>query len=103
MKLFKCRAVMPRHNHEHTHAVKTYATVANCWEEARARVQRERPDAEFVTVPVEIPDVLMVAEDSMSAREVADLRSACNWRERHALRNAAAAPVAGPDEPESQG
>jgi hypothetical protein len=102
MKLFKCRAVMPRHAHEDTHPVQTYVVVATTWEEARARVQAERPDAEFVTIPIETPDVLMVAQDSMSAREAADLHSACNWRERHSLRHAEAVPVAGP-EPEPEG
>lgn len=103
MKLFKCRAVMPLLAHEHTHVVKTYVVVADCWEQARARVQGERPGAEFVTVPVETPDVLMVTLDSMSAREFADLRSACNWREQQAPRFADSFPLAGPSSAESQG
>ena len=103
MKLFKCRAVMPLLAHEHTHLVKTYLVIAEGWEQARARVQGERPGAEFVTIPVETPDVLLVTLDSMSAREAADLRSACDWREQNAPIYAEPVPPAGSSNAESQG
>lgn len=100
MKLFQCRAVMPRHAHEDVHQVRTYVTVADCWEDARAQVQAERPDAEFVTIPVETSGVLLIADDSMSAREAADLHSACNWRERQSTRHPQSVRHAGSDEPD---
>jgi hypothetical protein len=96
MKMFQCRAVMPLLAHERTHVVRTYLVVAADWEQARARVQGERPGAEFVTIPVEAPDVLLTALDSMDEREAADLRSACEWREKQVLGLAEPGPDAGP-------
>ncbi len=103
MKMFQCRAVMPLLAHERTHVVRTYLVVADDWEQARARVQDEPPGAEFVTIPVETPDVLLLTLDSMDIREVADLRSACEWREQHARGLAESVPVAVPRGAESQG
>ena len=81
MRLFKCHAVMRLLAHENTHVVRTYTVAADSWEKARAHVQDEEPGAEFVTIPVETATVL--AEFTlMSVREVADLRAACNWREK---------------------
>lgn len=81
MKLFKCHATMPLVGYERTHIVKTYVVVASTWQEARARVRGQEPGTEFVTVPVEIPSVLMVDVKSMSGREIAELRVACEWNE----------------------
>jgi hypothetical protein len=96
MKLFKCHAVMPLLGHERTHVVKTYVVAAENWEWARTRVRGEEPGAEFVTVPVETPSALQVEIGSMSEREFADLRSACDWREQQAQRAADAMPCARP-------
>lgn len=103
MNLFKCRAVMPLLAHERTHAVRTYLVVAESAEEARARLVAQRPGAEFVTIPVEAPDVLLVTVDAMDEREVADLRSACEWREKQAPIFADSVPLAGPFNAEPQG
>ena len=95
MKLFKCHAVMPLLARKHAHVVRTYTVAADSWEEARAHVQDEEPGAEFVTIPVETATVL--AEfTSMSVREVADLRAACNWREKQPPITAAAVPHVDP-------
>jgi len=101
MNLYRCRAVMPLLAHEPTHLVKTYLVVADSCEQARARVQDELPGAEFVTIPVAIPDVLLLAVDSMDEREAADLRAASVWRENHAP-HADSAPPADPGNTESQ-
>ena len=81
MKLFKCHVVMPLGALERTHVVRTYVTNAHTWKEARSRVGAHEATAEFVTVPCEMPDVLMINVSSMSQRELADLRSACDWNE----------------------
>jgi len=81
MKLFKCHAVLPLIQHERTHVVRTYVTIAQTWQEARVRVRDQEASAEFITVPAEMPGVLMINVSSMSQRELADLRSACGWRE----------------------
>lgn len=81
MKHFKCYAVMPLVGHESTHAVRTYVVTAFTWQEARACVQHQEPGTHFVTVPVEVPNVLMIDVKAMSERELADLRSASDWNE----------------------
>jgi len=81
MKLFKCHAVLPLVAHDKTHAVRTYVIVAATWQEARLSVRGQEAGAEFITVPCEMPDALMINVSSMSQRELADLRSACNWNE----------------------
>jgi hypothetical protein len=81
MKLFKCHVVLPLVAHERTHVVRTYVTNARSWQEARTRVSQNETAAEFVTVPCVMPDVLMINVSSMSERELADLRSACDWNE----------------------
>ena len=81
MRLFKCHAVLPLVAHERTHAVRSYVAVAPTWQDARARVRAHERAAEFITVPCEMPDVLMINVSSMSQRELADLRSACDWNE----------------------
>jgi hypothetical protein len=95
MKLFKCHAIMPLVGQDRMHVVKTYVVAAESWESARARVRDEEPGAEFVTMPVEEPAVLLAEFASMSEREVADLRSACNWREEQMPRAAASVPRVG--------
>jgi hypothetical protein len=86
MKLFKCHAVLPLVAHDKTHAVRTYVIVAATWQEARLSIRGQEAGAEFITVPCEMPDALMIDVSSMSQRELADLRSACNWNEER-LRN----------------
>lgn len=86
MKLFKCHAVMPLVAHERTHRVRTYLVIAHTWQEARARIWNQQQNAEFVTVPCEMPGMLMTEVSSMSESELADLRSACDWNESQ-LRN----------------
>lgn len=81
MKLFKGHAVLPPVGHEHTHVVRTYVVVAQTWQHARVRIQDAEPCAEFVTVPHEIPDVLMIGVATVNERELEDLRSACAWNE----------------------
>jgi len=81
MKLFKCHAVRPLVAHDKTHAVRTYVIVAATWQEARLSVRGQEAGAEFITVPCEMPNALMINVSSMSQRELADLRSACNWNE----------------------
>jgi hypothetical protein len=95
MKLFKCHAVMPLLAHEHTHVVRTYMVAADSWELARARVRDEEPGAEFVTVPVETSAVLLAEVTSLGEQEFADLRSACEWREKQAPRIADSVPHVG--------
>jgi hypothetical protein len=95
MKLFKCHAVMPLVGRDRMHVVKTYAVAAESWTSARARVRDEEPGAEFVTMPVETPAVLLAGSALMSEREVADLRSACSWREDQMRCAAGWAPNAG--------
>jgi hypothetical protein len=95
MKLFKCHAVMPLVGRDRVHIVKTYVVASENWGTARARVRDEEPGAEFVTMPVETPAVQLVEFAPMSEREVADLRSACNWREEQMPRAAAPVPHAG--------
>jgi hypothetical protein len=96
MKLFKCHAVLPLVGHAHAHGVRTYVTIAATWEEARAQIRQEEPGAVFVTTPVETPVPLLAGTASMDERELADLRSACEWHEKHALDVAARPPAAGP-------
>ena len=81
MKLFKAHAVMPRVAYESTHVVRTYVVIAQTWQEARARIWAAAHGVEFVTIPGEVADVLMTDVASLSGRELADLRSACAWRE----------------------
>jgi len=81
MKLFKSHAVLPLVGHEKAHAVRSYVTVAATWQEARLRVRGQEAGAEFITVPCEMPDALLINVSSMSQRELADLRSACEWNE----------------------
>lgn len=95
MKLFKCHAVMPLVGRDRMHVVKTYVVAAESWATARARVRDEEPAAEFVTMPVEAPAALLAEFGSMSEREAADLRSACNWREEQMPRAAASVPRPG--------
>ena len=85
MKFFKCYAVMPLVGHERTHAVKTYVVAAESREGARALVMDEAPGAEFVTMPVATPPVVMVEVMWISEREFADLRTANGWREKQRL------------------
>lgn len=82
MKLFKGHAVMSRIGHEAAHVVRTYLVIAETWQEARARILEAAPCAEFVTVPREMPDVLLTDVSSVTGRELQDLRSACVWSER---------------------
>jgi len=81
MKLFKCHAVLPLAACEKAHVVRTYVTMASTWQEARLRVRGQEARAQFVTVPCEMPDALMINASSVSQRELADLRSACDWNE----------------------
>jgi hypothetical protein len=98
MKLFKCHAVLPLVGYARTHVVRTYLTIADTREEARACIGEEEPSAVFVTTPDETPAPLLAGTGSMDERELADLRSACEWYEKQVL-DAAARPVdAGPDE-----
>lgn len=85
MKLFKCHAVLPLVGRARAHVVRTYLTIADSWEEARARIRLEEPSAVFVTTPVETPIPLLAGTASMDERELADLRSACEWHEKRAL------------------
>jgi hypothetical protein len=93
MKLFRGHAVLPLDGHAHAHGVRTYVTIADTWEEARAQIRQEEPGAVFVTTPVETPAPLLAGTASMDEREFAELRSACEWHEKHAL-DAAARPLA---------
>jgi hypothetical protein len=86
MKLFKGHAVMPRIAHDPLHVVRTYLTIAETWQEARAAVARTEPGAEFVTIPAAMPDPLMIDVRSIGVRECEDLRAACAWNEER-LRN----------------
>jgi hypothetical protein len=98
MKLFKGHAVLPLFGHERTHGVRTYVTIADTWQQARARIWGEERGALFVTMPVETPAPLLAGTSSMSEGELADLRSACEWHEKQ-VQDAAVRPVAaGPDE-----
>jgi hypothetical protein len=81
MKLYKGHAVMPRARDQAAHTVRTYVVIGADWQDARARVLAREPGAQFVTVPTEIPDPLMIDTRSIDAREFADLRSACVWNE----------------------
>ena len=81
MKLFKGHAVLPRSAHDPQHPVRTYLVVADDWEEARVRIGRREPAAEFITVPGEIPYPLMIDTHALDPRECNDLRSASAWNE----------------------
>ena len=81
MKLFKGHAVMPRGEGTRSHLVRTYVVVASTWQEARARIRDREASADFVTVPVEIPNALIVDVKVMGEREFANLRSACEWKQ----------------------
>ena len=81
MKLFKGHAVMPRARDEATHAVRTYVVIGEGWQDARTRIGAREPGANFVTVPTEIPDPMIIDTRSIDAREFSDLRSACAWNE----------------------
>ena len=83
MKLFQCHAVMPRLGHETGHVVRTYLTIGQTWQEARARVAVAEPRVEFVTVPCAMSEVMVTGTSSINAREFDDLRSACAWNERN--------------------
>jgi hypothetical protein len=86
VKLFKGHAVLPRRGHEHTYVVRTYVVIARTWQHARVLIQDAEPRAEFVTVPGEVPDVLMTGVASVNERELEDLRSACAWNENASIR-----------------
>jgi hypothetical protein len=86
MKLYKGHAVMPQVGHETQHVVRTYLTIADTWQDARACFARTEPGAEFVTIPAEMPDPLMIDVRSIAERECEDLRAACAWNEER-LRN----------------
>ena len=101
MKLFKCHAVLPLVGHARTHAVRTYVTIADTWEEARARIAEEEPSAVFVTTPDETPAPLLAGTGSMDKRELADLRSACDWYEKQVQDAAAWPEYAWPDKTSS--
>ena len=81
MKLFKCHAVIPRAD-ARGYIIRTYVVTGNTWEGARMRIRDHEPRSEFVTVPAETPDPLMIDGRLMTKREFADLRSACEWNER---------------------
>ncbi len=55
--------------------------IASTWQEARARVWNHEPRAEFVTMPGEVAEALIINDEVMSEREFADLRAACKWSE----------------------
>ena len=79
MKLYKGHAVMHRIGHEAVHVVRSYLVVANSWREARQRISEREPAAELVTVPGEMPDLLMVDVRTIDDRECLDLRTASVW------------------------
>lgn len=81
MKLFKGHAVLPRVGHERTHVVRSCVVIADTWQQARARIWDAVPCVEFVTVPVEVADVLMTDVALLGEREFEDLRSGCAWNE----------------------
>lgn len=81
MKLFKCHAVILRAD-KRGYIIRTYVVIASTWQEARTRIRDHEPRSEFVTVPAETPDALMLDAQLMTKREFADLRSACEWNER---------------------
>jgi hypothetical protein len=87
MKLFQCHAVMPRTGDTRSHLIRTYVVIASTSEEARARIEGQEPQADFVTIPVEASHPLVVDVRLMSEREVADLHSACAWNETRFQRN----------------
>ncbi len=87
MKLFKCHAVLPLVGRARAHVVRTYVTVADSWQEARAAIRREEPGAIFVTTPVEAPAPLLACVASVDERELADLRSADEWYEKQDFNN----------------
>jgi hypothetical protein len=84
MKLFKCHAVILRSD-SRGYIIRTYIVIAKTWQEARLRVRDQEPRSEFVTVPAETSDPLMIDGRLMTKREFADLRSACEWNERRLL------------------
>ena len=82
MKLFKCHAVMPSAGGGGGgYLVRTYVVIASTWQEARARVWNQESRAEFVTMPGEVAEALIINDEVMSEREFADLRAACKWSE----------------------
>ena len=81
MKLFKCHVVLPAPSKDPRHLVRSYVTVARSWHEARARVRRAEPGAEFVSVPFEAPDPLMTHVSEITSGELEALRLACEWNE----------------------
>ena len=81
MRLFKCHAVLPASGRDESHVVRTYLTIANTWREARARVRDEEPGAEFISLPSETTDTVMMQVWSINAHELAGLRLACEWNE----------------------
>ena len=81
MRLYKCHAVLPATGRDRAHPVRTYVTVARTWREARARVRGAEPTADFVSLPCEAPDPVMMQGGSMNAQELAALRLACDWNE----------------------
>lgn len=80
MRLFKGSAVLAPGT-ERRFPVRVYVVVAADWQEARAIIGRREPDAHLVTVPVEVPQPLMLGAQSIDAREFVDLRAACAWNE----------------------
>ncbi len=81
MKLFKCHAAILRAD-TRGYIIRTYVVIANTWQEARTRIRDHEPQSEFVTVPAETSDLLMIDGRLMTKREFTDLRSACEWNER---------------------
>jgi len=81
MRLFKCHAVLPVSGRDPSHVVRTYLTIASTWQEARARVRDEEPGAEFISLPSETTDTVMMQVWSINAHELAGLRLACEWNE----------------------
>lgn len=81
MKLFKGHAVMYPIGHEHVHVVRSYLTLAGCWQEAQLRIGEREPTAALVTIPEEMPEPLLVDVRTIGERECEELREACAWNE----------------------
>lgn len=81
MRLFKCHAVLPSTSRTDGHVVRTYMTIANTWQEARARIRDEEPGAEFISLPSETADAVMTQIWTIAPHELAGLRLACEWNE----------------------
>ncbi len=81
MNLFKGHAVMPRSADEPTHVVRTYLVIADTWQDAQLCICKREPGADFVTVPGEMPEPLMIDVRSISLRECEELRTASGRNE----------------------